>query len=39
MSATATTVKIDVPVPAGVQVPIFMDNHSTTAVDQLALSL
>ena len=25
--------KIEIPVPANVQVPIFMDNHSTTAVD------
>src|SRR5262245_3126141 len=32
--ATATkTTKLDVSVPDGVQLPIFMDNHSTTAVD------
>src|ERR1700755_2842738 len=31
MSATQT--KIDVKVPDGVKLPIFMDNHSTTAVD------
>jgi cysteine desulfurase len=29
----ATATKLDVQVPAGVQLPIFMDNHSTTAVD------
>ncbi len=37
MSATATQSqtqsKIDVKVPDGVSLPIFMDNHSTTAVD------
>src|SRR5262245_14031096 len=31
--ATATKTKLDVTVPAGVQLPILMDNHSTTAVD------
>ncbi len=31
MSATAS--KIEVSVPEGVKLPIFMDNHSTTAVD------
>ncbi|HEV7559632.1 MAG TPA: IscS subfamily cysteine desulfurase, partial [Kofleriaceae bacterium] len=29
----ATATKIDVSVPAGVKLPIFMDNHSTTRVD------
>src|SRR5215470_6321768 len=29
----ATATKIDVRAPDGVQLPIFMDNHSTTAVD------
>ncbi|MGE0867647.1 MAG: IscS subfamily cysteine desulfurase [Kofleriaceae bacterium] len=33
MSATISKPKIDVPVPAGVELPIFMDNHSTTPVD------
>jgi cysteine desulfurase len=31
--ATATKTKIEVHAPDGVQLPIFMDNHSTTAVD------
>jgi len=30
----ATSSKIEVVIPAGVTLPIFMDNHSTTAVDQ-----
>ncbi len=29
----ATANKLEIPVPADVRVPIFMDNHSTTAVD------
>ena len=29
----ATANKIEVTVPEGVKLPIFMDNHSTTAVD------
>ena len=29
----STTTKLDLKVPEGVTVPIFMDNHSTTAVD------
>ncbi|MBC7973867.1 MAG: aminotransferase class V-fold PLP-dependent enzyme, partial [Myxococcales bacterium] len=34
MAATAPTQKSTaVPVPEGVTLPIFMDNHSTTAVD------
>ena len=37
--ATSTSIegkpsnKIEIPIPAGVKVPIFMDNHSTTPVD------
>ncbi len=33
MSATSPQNKIEVTVPEGVSLPIFMDNHSTTAVD------
>ena len=33
----ATQTKLDVPVPAGVTLPIFMDNHSTTPVDPRVL--
>ena len=31
--ANAASTKIEVIVPAGVKLPIYMDNHSTTAVD------
>jgi len=31
--ANAASTKIEVTVPAGVKLPIYMDNHSTTAVD------
>jgi cysteine desulfurase len=31
--ATSASEKLSIPVPAGVSLPIFMDNHSTTAVD------
>ncbi len=30
---TSTAAKLELPVPTGVNLPIFMDNHSTTAVD------
>ncbi len=33
----ATQPKLDIPVPAGVTLPIFMDNHSTTPVDPRVL--
>lgn len=33
----ATQTKLEVPVPAGVTLPIFMDNHSTTPVDPRVL--
>ncbi len=33
MATAIKTKSEEVPVPAGVQLPIFMDNHSTTAVD------
>jgi cysteine desulfurase len=33
----AIQTKLDVPVPAGVTLPIFMDNHSTTPVDPRVL--
>jgi cysteine desulfurase len=38
MSEVATAPKLDpVPVPAGVKLPVFMDNHSTTPVDPRVL--
>ncbi len=33
MASTVTAEKLQIPVPDGVKLPIFMDNHSTTAVD------
>ncbi|MEZ4367997.1 MAG: IscS subfamily cysteine desulfurase [Kofleriaceae bacterium] len=36
-AAPAATVSQPVPVPAGIAVPIFMDNHSTTPVDPRVL--
>src|SRR5947208_4511966 len=33
MAAAATKAPLTIPVPEGVKLPIFMDNHSTTAVD------
>ncbi|HWU89873.1 MAG TPA: IscS subfamily cysteine desulfurase [Kofleriaceae bacterium] len=33
MSVTKAAIRIEVAAPAGVKLPIFMDNHSTTAVD------
>src|SRR5947208_15943481 len=33
MAAAATKAPLTIPVPDGVKLPIFMDNHSTTAVD------
>jgi cysteine desulfurase len=33
MATASTSTRLDVPIPMGVKLPIFMDNHSTSAVD------